>query len=79
MSTVAELLKKKLKVKKLGTVKDGAQEVAGDLKLDDIKAIAKEHFGSESPSSVKMVIGTCVSCGVTIDGKSAKEVVKEIQ
>lgn len=74
MPTVPELIKKKLKVKKLGTVTDGKPDIAGDLKLSDVKSIAKEKFGDDSTPNVKMVIGTCVSCGVMVDGKPAKEV-----
>ncbi|MBI2583471.1 MAG: hypothetical protein HYW25_02290 [Candidatus Aenigmarchaeota archaeon] len=80
MTTVPELLKKKLNVQKLGTSKEGGtQEICGDLKLSDIKSIAKEKFGDDSAPNVKMVIGTCRSCGVTVDGKNAKEFIQEIK
>ena len=79
MTTVTELLKKKLGRNKLATAKDGKFEPGGNIKLSDVKAIAKEKFGSESFAYVKMVIGTCQSCGVTIDGKPAKEVIEGIE
>ena len=50
----------------------------GNLKMDDICDIAKKlrpkSMAVEFKGTVKEVIGTCVSLGCTIDGKSPKEV-----
>ena len=50
----------------------------GNLKMDDIIDIAKKlrskSMAIEFKGTVKEVVGTCVSLGCTIDGKSAKEV-----
>jgi len=50
----------------------------GNLKLDDIIDIAKKlrpkSMAIEFKGTVKEVLGTCVSLGCTIDGKSPKEV-----
>ena len=49
----------------------------GNLKMDDVIAIAKKmrakSMAIEFPGTVKEVLGTCVSLGCTIDGKTAKE------
>lgn len=78
MPTIPELLKQKLKVETLSKPQEGGgRTVAGDLKLKDIIDIAKQRGGSTS--EVKMVLGTCVSCGITVDGKDPKELIKEIK
>ena len=50
----------------------------GNLKMDDIIDIAKKmrakSMSIEFKGTVKEVIGTCVSLGCTIDGKTPKEV-----
>jgi len=77
MPTIPELIKKKLKVETLSKPQEGGgRTVAGDLKLKDVVEIAKEKGGGAS--NVKMVLGTCVSCGVTVEGKDPKEIIKEI-
>ncbi len=79
MEKVSDFIKKKLKVEILSKPQEGGgRSVAGDLGMKDIIAIAKEH-GGESKANVKMIVGTCVSCGVTIDNKNAKEIMKEIE
>jgi len=78
-SKITEAIKKKLKVDKLSKPEEGGgRSVAGDLKLQDIKTIAKDAGGDEGKAMIKMVLGTCVSCGVTVDGKDPREVQKEI-
>ncbi len=79
MPTVPELIKKKLKTETLSKPQEGGgRTIAGNLKLKDIQDIAKEK-GDTSVQKVKMILGTCVSCGVTVDGKDPKEVIKEIE
>ena len=50
----------------------------GNLKFDDIIDIAKKlrakSMSVEFKGTVKEVLGTCVSLGCTIDGKSPKEI-----
>jgi large subunit ribosomal protein L12e len=55
----------------------------GNLKLDEIVAIAKQvkkrSFAREFKGTVKEILGTCVSIGCTVDGKSPKEVQAAIE
>ena len=54
----------------------------GNLKLEEIIEIAKKlkarSFSKEFKGTVKEILGTCVSIGCTIDGKSPKEIQKAI-
>lgn len=78
---VSSLLKKELHVQKLATVnEDKTRNMAGNLTFDKIVAIAKskDAIYGDMKAKVKQVLGTCVSCGVTVDGKSPREVQKEI-
>ncbi|HJJ89432.1 MAG TPA: 50S ribosomal protein L11 [Methanocorpusculum sp.] len=54
----------------------------GNLPLEAVIRIAKMKMDSmlsyDLKNSVKEVMGTCVSVGVTIDGKSAKAVIAEV-
>ncbi|MFW9935641.1 MAG: 50S ribosomal protein L11 [Candidatus Thorarchaeota archaeon] len=57
-------------------------EVAGDISLDQVLKVARakdqDLLGSSLQNRVKSVLGTCVSMGVTIEGKDGREVQKEI-
>lgn len=80
MPPVSSLLKKELNVQKLATVnEDKTRNLAGNIAFEKIVAIAKskEMYG-DLKARVKQVLGTCVSCGVTVDGKNAKDVQKDI-
>ena len=50
----------------------------GNLKIDEIIDIAKKirprSYATEFKGTVKEILGTCVSIGCTVDGKSPKEV-----
>ena len=35
-------------------------------------------FSTTFKNTVKEVVGTCLSCGITVEGKNAKEVFSEI-
>lgn len=71
------MIKKKLKVETLSKPQEGGgRTVAGDLKMKDVVEIAKERGGGKNV--VKMIIGTCVSCGVTVDGRDPKDVIKDV-
>ena len=54
----------------------------GNLSLDQIKTIAKnmlsKSLSRELKGTVKEVLGTCVAVGITVDGKSPKDVQKDI-
>jgi len=54
----------------------------GDLKIDQAIKVAKmKHdnlLGKELKQKTKEVIGTCVSLGVTVEGKKPQEIQKEI-
>ncbi len=74
------LIKKELGIEK-GSSKTGREFVA-DLKLEQVIKIAKmkkpEMLSYTMKAAVKEVLGTCVSMGVTVEGKHPKEVQKEI-
>lgn len=57
-------------------------EVTGDISLDQVVKVARakdqDLLGSSLQNRVKSVLGTCVSMGVTIEGKDGREVQKEI-
>lgn len=72
------LIKKELNIEKGA----GGNDPAGDLIFDSVIRIARLKKGSllaeDFKGTVKEVIGTCQSVGVTIDGKSPKEITAEI-
>jgi len=44
-----------------------------------IAKIKKDDIGAKSiKSAVKVILGSCVSAGITVEGKNPKEVIKEI-
>ncbi|RLG19106.1 50S ribosomal protein L11, partial [Candidatus Micrarchaeota archaeon] len=60
------------------------QEKVGDIKLEQAVKIAKgkaqgSSLAKETKAAVKEVLGTCVSMGVTCDGKDPREVIKAIE
>jgi large subunit ribosomal protein L11 len=73
-------------IKKEAGIEKGSKEpnaiVAGDLPFEAAVRIAKMKLENmlsyELKTAVKEVIGTCVSIGVTVDGKRPKDVLKEI-
>jgi large subunit ribosomal protein L11 len=58
------------------------REVVGDLTIEQVKKIAKmkmeEVLSYDLRGAVKEVLGTCLSMGVTVEGKDPREVQKEI-
>jgi len=72
------LIKKELNIEKGA----GGNDPAGDLIFDSVLRISRMKKGSllaeDFKGTVKEVIGTCQSVGVTIDGKSPKEITEEI-
>jgi len=57
-------------------------ELAGDLTMDKVISIAKSKiagsYAASVKSAVKEVVGSCVSMGVKVEGKDAREFMKEI-
>ncbi len=77
---VSQLIKKELGVEKLS--QQPGRDFVGNLSMEQVIKIAKmkkEGMLIKSlKSAVKSVIGTCVSAGVSIEGKDPKEILKEI-
>lgn len=74
----AEIIKKEAGVEKGAASKDAK---AGNVSLAKLAEIAKQKsnsLGKNNKSVVKEIVGTCVSMGITIDGKDAKTMIKEI-
>lgn len=79
MPPVTQLLKKELGLQK-GAGKHDA--FVGDVKMDIVVKIAKTKQASmmslDLKSGVKEVLGTCLSMGVSVEGKNAKEIQAEV-
>lgn len=78
--TTSALIVSELKIEKgSGTPKT---EKVGDLTTEQLIRIAKvkrtEVLAGSLKAAVKEVLGSCVSMGVTVDGKDPKEVQEEI-
>ena len=72
-------------MKELGLEKGSGKpktEKVGDLSLEQARKIAKMKqesvLGRDLRKAVKEVVGSCVSMGVTVEGKDPREVQKEI-
>jgi len=54
----------------------------GDLSMDQVTRIAKikrpELLSPNLKSAAKEILGTCVSLGVTVEGKDPRDIQKEI-
>ncbi len=78
--TASALIISELKVGK-GSSAPNAQKI-GNLNMDQLIKIARmksaELLSTNLKSAVKEVLGSCVSMGVTAEGKDPKEVQKEI-
>jgi|YelNatPaOPRAMG01_1025707.scaffolds.fasta_scaffold04646_3 large subunit ribosomal protein L11 len=83
--TTASLIKNELglkePVKEEPNVK--GKKIIGNLTIQQVKKIAEMKFDSmlskTLESAEKQVIGTCASLGVTIEGKPAKQFMKELK
>ncbi len=55
---------------------------AGNIEFASVIKVAKmkkdSMFSTTFKNTVKEVVGTCLSCGITIEGKNAKEVFSDI-
>lgn len=71
-------------IKKEAGIEKGAgnrEAPAGDISMDKIVKIAKaksNSLGGSVKDIVKEVLGTCLSMGVTVDSKNAREVIREV-
>ncbi len=78
--TASALIVSELKIEK-GSGNPKAQKV-GDLSFEQVMRVARlkqaELLSMNIKNSVKEILGTCVSLGVTVEGKDPKEVQKEI-
>ncbi|MDT8358307.1 MAG: 50S ribosomal protein L11 [Methanomicrobiaceae archaeon] len=74
------LIKKECGIEK--GAKEPGVEKAGDLSLDAAVRIARMKFDGmlsyDLKNAVKEVVGTCLSVGVTVDGKPPKEMLSRI-
>jgi large subunit ribosomal protein L11 len=81
---VSQLIKKELGLEKLaGLKKDESGRPAdkvGNLTIEQVIKIAKskDNMLGDLKQKVKQVLGTCLSCGVTVEGKDPREVIKEV-
>jgi large subunit ribosomal protein L11 len=78
--TCSALLVSELKIEKGSGTPNSAK--VGDIKVEQIVRIAKikrpELLARTLKGAVKEVMGTCVSMGVTVEGKDPREVQKEV-
>jgi len=78
--TTAALIVKEAGIEK-GSKMPGRENVGG-LTLDQVIKIARVKINDmrakSLKSAVKQVLGTCLSMGVTVDGRNPREVIKEI-
>ncbi len=78
---VSALVKRELGIEK-GSKQPG-REFVGDLTLEQLIKIArmkmKQSLSYDLRGVVKEVLGTCVSMGVTVEGKNPKDFLREIE
>jgi large subunit ribosomal protein L11 len=78
--TTSALLVSELKIEKGSGTPNSAK--VGDVKVDAVVRIAKikrpELLAKSLKGGVKEVMGTCVSMGITVEGKDPREVQKEV-
>ncbi len=78
--TASALLVAELKIEKGSGTPNTVK--AGDLTMEQLIKIAKikapQLLAPDTKNAAKEVLGTCVSLGVTVDGKDPREVQKEI-
>ncbi len=76
---VSALIKKELGIEKGAQT---AEDEVGDLTLEQVAKIARikieNMLSYTEKAAMKEVLGTCVSLGVTVEGKSPKVVQKEL-
>lgn len=76
---VSALLKKEAGIEKMTYFKEGKKFEPGSISLDAVVRIAKSKgMAGGLHAKVKQVLGTCVSGGLLVDSKPAKQVIQEI-
>ena len=82
MPPVTSMIKKEMNAKILAKVTESGRELPGSISLEKVISIAKSKedsmLGRDFKSKVKQVLGTCLSGGVTVNGKDPREIIKEI-
>ena len=75
----SELIKKEAKVEVGRKEKD---QIAGNVTMEQIIKVSNMKSSSTLATSkkqhVKSIVGTCVSLGITVESKQAKEIIREI-
>jgi large subunit ribosomal protein L11 len=74
----AEIIKKEAGIEKGAGNREAA---AGNITMEKAVSIAKNKsnsLGKNVKETLKEVLGSCVSMGVTVNGKNAKEAIKEV-
>lgn len=78
--SVATLIKKELGIEK--GAKTPGKEVVGNLTFAQVLEIAKLKekgtLAKEPKAGVKEVLGTCLSMGVTVEGRNPREIMEEV-
>lgn len=78
--TTAALIAKELGIEK-GSGNPGSQKV-GNLNIEQVIKIAKikrpQLLSKSLKEAVKEILGSCVSMGVTVNGKDPREIIREI-
>ena len=74
-----------LLIKEAGAAKGSGTagtDLIGDISFAQVLKVTKmkkdSMFSIEFKNSVKEVIGTCLSCGITVEGKNPKDIIKDI-
>ena len=77
---ISAMIKKEANIEKLSS--HPKEEKVADIKIEQVIKIAKNKRDSmntvDIKSCVRQIIGSCVSCGILVEGKDPKEVLKEI-
>lgn len=74
----AEIIKKEAGIEKGAGNREAA---AGNISMEKAVAIAKakrNSLGKDVKQTLKEVLGSCLSMGITVSGKSAREAIKEV-
>ena len=78
---VTSMIRKEMGVKTLARVTESGKELPGDISLEKLIEMAKAKDDSmfgDLKAKVKQILGTCLSSGVTVNGKSPRDIQKEI-
>ena len=83
--TCSSFVIKELKepVRQRRKVKGAVFKHSGNLSFEQVKNIAKKmkekSLARDAKGTIKEVLGTCLAVGITVDGKSPKEVTQEVE